>query len=84
MNNTAITTLALVRDTFREAFARKIFWGFLGCSTAIILFFIFLMRIDVVQGAVATISLFGRESRAVDVNKLVRGVHGSLIAFLYG
>jgi ABC-type transport system involved in multi-copper enzyme maturation permease subunit len=84
MNNSAIITLALVRDTFREALARKIFWGFLGCSTAIILFFIFLMKIDVVEGAVATISLFGRESRAVDVNKLVRGVHGSLIAFLYG
>ena len=29
-----IVTLALVWDTFREAFARKIFWGFFGCSTA--------------------------------------------------
>ena len=26
-----IQTLALVRDTFRESFARKIFWGFLAC-----------------------------------------------------
>jgi len=79
-----IVTLALVRDTFREAFARKIFWGFFGCSTAVILFFIFLMKIDVVEGALATISLFGKESRATDVNNLVRGVHGSLLAFLYG
>ena len=47
-------TAALVRDTFREAFARKIFWAFFGCSTALILFFIFIMKIDVVQGAVAT------------------------------
>jgi ABC-type transport system involved in multi-copper enzyme maturation permease subunit len=77
-------TLALVRDTFREAFARKIFWGFFGCSTAVILFFAFLMRIDVVEGALATISLFGNESRAIEVSKLVRAVHGSLIAFLYG
>jgi len=68
--NTGIATLALVRDTFREAFARKIFWGFFGCSTAVILFLIFLMKIDVVEGALATISLFGNESRAVEVTKL--------------
>ena len=79
-----IATLALVRDTFREAFARKIFWGFFGCATAVILFFIFLMRIDVVEGALATISLFGSRSGAQDVAQLVRGVHGALAAFLYG
>ena len=83
-SNTALVTIALVRDTFREAFARKIFWGFFGCTTAIILFFIFLMKIDVVEGALATISLFGRESEAQDVTNLVRGVHGALAAFLYG
>jgi len=80
----SIATMALIRDTFREAFARKIFWGFFGCSTAIILFFMFLMRIDVVEGALATISLFGNESRAQDVTTLVRTVHGALSAFLYG
>src|SRR5438270_3273990 len=84
MPNSATATLALVRDTFREAFARKIFWGFFGCSTAVILFFIFLMKIDVVEAALATISLFGKESRATDVTNLVRGVHGALAAFLYG
>src|SRR5207245_6733886 len=83
-SKSAIATLARVRDTFREAFARKIFWGFFGCSTAVILFFIFLMKIDVVEGALATISLFGKESHATDVTNLVRGVHGSLVAFLYG
>src|SRR5712691_6760649 len=82
--NPGIITWALVRDTFREAFARKIFWGFFGCSTAIILFFIFLMKIDVVEGALATISLFGKESRATDVTNFVRVVHGALLAFLYG
>ena len=29
VRNEYMVTLALVRDTFREAFARKIFWGFL-------------------------------------------------------
>ncbi|MEO7651726.1 MAG: ABC transporter permease [Bryobacteraceae bacterium] len=82
-NKAGVATLALVRDTFREAFARKIFWGFFGCSTALILFFLFLMHIDVVEGALATISLFGKEGRAQDVDRLVRGVHGSIAAFLY-
>jgi len=83
-SNSLTATLALVRDTFREAFARKIFWGFFGCSTAVILFFIFLMRIDVVEGALATVSLFGNQTGAQDVAALVRGVHGALAAFLYG
>jgi len=76
-------TAALVRDTFREAFARKIFWAFVGCSTALILFFIFIMKIDVVQGAIATISLFGNTSRGQDVQLLVRQVHGAIAAFLF-
>jgi ABC-type transport system involved in multi-copper enzyme maturation permease subunit len=83
-SRTGIATLALVRDTFREAFARKIFWGFFGCSTAVILFFVFLMKIDVVEGALATVSLFGKEMRAQEVTNIVRGVQGALAAFLYG
>ena len=76
-------TAALVRDTFREAFARKIFWAFFGCSTALILFFMFIMKIDVVQGAIATISLFGNTSRGQDVQLLVRQVHAAIAAFLF-
>jgi ABC-type transport system involved in multi-copper enzyme maturation permease subunit len=76
-------TVALVRDTFREAFSRKIFWGFFGCSTALILFFIFILRIDVVQGAVATVSLFGNTSPARDVQRIVRQAHGAIAAFLF-
>jgi ABC-type transport system involved in multi-copper enzyme maturation permease subunit len=76
-------TAALVRDTFREALARKIFWGFFGCSTALILFFVFIMRIDVVQGALATVSLFGKTSRGEDVQRVVRQAHGAIAAFLY-
>ena len=44
-------TAALIRDTFREAFARKIFWGLFGLSTLMILFFLFIMKIDIVEGA---------------------------------
>jgi ABC-type transport system involved in multi-copper enzyme maturation permease subunit len=80
----SIATWALVRDTFREAFARKIFWGFFGCSTMVILFFLFLMRVDVVEGALATVSLFGNELPARDVMRLVHEVQGALAAFLFG
>jgi ABC-type transport system involved in multi-copper enzyme maturation permease subunit len=82
-DRTFLATAALVRDTFREALARKIFWGFFGCSTALILFFLFIMKIDVVQGAMATISLFGKTSTGQDVTRLVRQVHGGIAAFLY-
>jgi ABC-type transport system involved in multi-copper enzyme maturation permease subunit len=79
-----IATLALITDTFREAFARKIFWGLFGLSTAMILFFLFLLKIDIVEGAIATVSLFGRTtSRATDVDKLVRGAYAGIATFLY-
>jgi len=75
---------ALVRDTLREALARKVFWGLFGLSTALILFFLFIMRIDVVEGARATVSLFGQSSgKVTEVNKLVRQVHAGIASFLY-
>src|SRR5258707_179783 len=77
-------TLAIIRDTFREAFASKIFWGFFGCSTELILFFLFIMKIDVVQGAIATVTIFGQQrGGGTDVHQLVRNFYGGLAAFLY-
>ncbi len=77
-------TAALIRDTFREAFARKIFWGLFGLSTVMILFFLFLLKIDIVEGAMATVSIFGRSSnRATDLEKLVRGFYAGIATYLY-
>ncbi|MGA2185145.1 MAG: ABC transporter permease subunit [Bryobacteraceae bacterium] len=77
-------TLALLRDTFREAIARKIFWGLFGLSTLMILFFLFVMKIDIVAGATASISLFGfRNHNTTDVDRLVRGVFAGVATFLY-
>jgi ABC-2 type transport system permease protein len=77
-------TLALIYDTFREALARKIFWGLFGLSTAMILFFLFLLRIDIVEGAIATVTLFGRSmNRSTDLDRLVRGTYGGIATFLY-
>lgn len=79
-----MTMLALIRDTFREALARKIFWGLFALSTLMILFFLFLLRIDIVQGATATISLFGvNEARTVDAARLIQRVYGAIATFLY-
>src|SRR5579862_8123333 len=79
-----MVTLALIRDTFREALARKIFWVLFGLSALLIVFFLFLLRIDIVSGATATISLFGRQTGAnPDVDRVVRGVYGGIATFLY-
>jgi ABC-type transport system involved in multi-copper enzyme maturation permease subunit len=83
-NRNGIQTWALVVDTFREAMARKIIWGFFGCSTALILFFLLIVKVDVVQGALATLSLFGNAGPTQDLNKVVSNVHAVICNFLYG
>jgi ABC-type transport system involved in multi-copper enzyme maturation permease subunit len=83
MKDSLTATIALIRDTFREAFARKIFWGLFGLSTLMILFFLFLLRIDLMEGGVAFVSAFGRFNGTRDVDKLVRGVYGGIATFLY-
>lgn len=79
----ALATAAIVLDTFREALARKIFWGLFGLSAALIVFFLFVLRIDIVAGATATISLFGKGGGTADAAQLVRGVYGGVATFLY-
>lgn len=76
-------TLALIRDTFREAFARRIFWGFFGCCTALLLFLIFILRVDVVQGALATISIFGNSLPSTNVENLVQQTQSVIAMVLY-
>ncbi len=79
-----LVTSALVRDTFREASSRMIFWGLFGLSTLMILFFLFIMKIDIVEGALATVTLFGQSSgRVRDINMIVRQVHSTIATFLY-
>ena len=83
MTYSPAATVALIRDMFREAFARKIFWGLFGLSTLMILFFLFLLRIDLVEGGLAAVSLFGRTAGTTDVDRVVRGVYGGIATFLY-
>jgi ABC-type transport system involved in multi-copper enzyme maturation permease subunit len=87
MSDSMTATVALIRDTFREALARKIFWGLFGLSVVMILFFLFLLKIDIVEGGIATASLFGMSGNhgvmGVDVDRIVRGVYGGIATFLY-
>ncbi|HYM12236.1 MAG TPA: ABC transporter permease subunit, partial [Bryobacterales bacterium] len=86
MSAGAQTLAALVHDTFRESFARKIFWGFLGCSTVLILFFLLALNIDIVEGAQAAVSLFGTEvnhGRLFDLELMIRKILGAVAAFLF-
>lgn len=77
-------TYALIKDTFREAIARKIFLGFFVLATLTIAFFLFVLKIDIVEGAVATMSLFGQgSSRGIEVQRLQQGVFGAISGFLY-
>jgi ABC-type transport system involved in multi-copper enzyme maturation permease subunit len=76
-------TSALIIDTFREAFARWIFLGLFALSTVMILFFLFLLRIDVVEGATAVVSLFGQPGRMQEVETIVRTTYAAIATFLY-
>ncbi len=82
-NRAVIQTQALIVDTFREASARKIIWGFFGCSTALIVFFLLIVKIDIVQGSLAAVSIFGR-TQTRDVAVVVKQAHGAIASFLYG
>ena len=78
-----MVTMALIRDTFREAFARKIFWGLFALSALMILFFLFLVQIDIVAGGVATVTRFGGSARTMQAQQVVRGVYAGIATFLY-
>jgi len=77
------TTFAIIVDTFREAFARRIFWGFFACCTLLMLFLMFIMRVDVVQGAIATVTIFGRNAPSTDVQRLVHQAQGVIAMIMY-
>jgi ABC-2 type transport system permease protein len=78
-----LITAALIRDTFREAMARKIFLALILVETMYVLFFLFILKIDIVEGTVATFTVFGKTSHGMDVNRLVSEALGAVASFLY-
>jgi ABC-type transport system involved in multi-copper enzyme maturation permease subunit len=80
-----MVTYALIVDTFREALARKIFWAFFLASTALLIFFLMVMRIDVVNGMIASVTIFGRTNTrgGMTAEMMVRNAQAGLSVFLY-
>jgi ABC-2 type transport system permease protein len=75
--------LTLIADTFQEARARWLFRGLLGLSTLLISIFLFVLNVDLVQGAAATVA-FGSASRTVyDIRKFVNVSYSWVSIALY-
>lgn len=73
---------ALISDTFQEARARWLFGGLFALSTLLIAIFLFVLKIDLVAGA---ISILGIESTtsALNVRKFVNTSYAIIAMFLY-
>ena len=74
--------VALVKDTFQEARARWLFWGLFGLSTLLIALFLFVLRIDVVQGAISIMGI-APTTHFVDVRKFVNVSYAVVSIALY-
>lgn len=71
--------------TFRESLARKTFIGFFVISSIILAILLLAVNLDVVDGALASVTLFGQQTRNVDVDieKFVLGVEVGLATLLF-
>lgn len=77
-------TLAIFLDTFREASARKLFWGLFGISTLLVAFFLFILQIDIVQGGLLAVSVLGATSNArpADPEQVIRVIYAGIGGFM--
>jgi len=75
--------LALILDTFQEARARWLFWGLFALSSLLIAIFLFVLRIDVVQGAVSLMGIERTTHAVSDIQKFVNRSYAWVSIFLY-
>jgi ABC-type transport system involved in multi-copper enzyme maturation permease subunit len=79
--------LASVEEVFREAAARWVLVAYFALSTVFVLIFAAAVNLDVVDGALAGVRLFGKELHGgaigVDLDKLVLGFESGFAAVLY-
>jgi len=74
---------ALIADTFQEARARWLFWGLFGLSTLLVVIFLFVLRIDLVQGAVSVLGIQGTSHNLYDIRKFVNVSYSWVSTTLY-
>jgi ABC-2 type transport system permease protein len=79
--------VASVQEVFREAAARWTLVAYFALSSLFILIFAAAVNLDVVNGALAGVRLFGKPiemgGEAVSIDKLVLGFESGFSAFLY-
>ncbi len=73
---------ALVGDTLEEARARWLFWGLFALSTLLICFFLFVLNIDLAQGAVSFLNVRSN-SGAFEIERFVNISYSWVSLFLY-
>lgn len=78
--------MALISDTFQEAKARWLFWGLFGLSTLLIAIFLFVLRVDVVQGAVSLMGIQSTSRRISDIQRFVIFSYSwvSIVLYIWG
>ncbi|NUO83819.1 hypothetical protein HUU05_27400 [candidate division KSB1 bacterium] len=71
--------------TFRESLARKTFIGFFIITSIVLAILLLAINIDAVDGALAGVSVFGKEARGIDMelSKLVIGIEVGLATALF-
>jgi len=74
---------ALIADTFQEARARWLFWGLFGRSTLLVLIFLFVLRIDLVQGAVSVTGVQGSAHEVYNMRHFVNVSYSWVSTTLY-
>ncbi len=77
---------ALISDTFQEARARWLFWGLFGLSTLLIALFLFVLRIDIVAGAVSFMGIQATTRPIYDIHKFVNVSYSwvSIVLYIWG
>jgi len=76
--------LAVVEDTFREAFSKFTFITFFCLSTLLTLFFLFALNLDIVDGALAAAKIFGESvgglgSQGIGVADFLAGIESAFV-----
>jgi ABC-type transport system involved in multi-copper enzyme maturation permease subunit len=74
---------ALISDTFQEARARWLFWGLFALSTFLIAIFLFVLKIDLVQGAVTLMGSRSSSKPLGDIGAFVNRSYSWVSIALY-
>jgi ABC-2 type transport system permease protein len=78
--------VALISDTFQEARARWLFWGLFGLSSLLVGLFLFVLRIDIVQGAVSFMGIEATARPIYNIRKFVTVSYSwvSIVLYIWG